>query len=95
MKKYQFWFTNNQDNFTEGREVTEKDREMLAESYFETDDIEHFVCMFDAIIENPVSMWYWVIVDGVIQISGAIDPGDNEYFEEIKDVAEYIESINR
>ncbi len=88
--KYQIWFTNNSENFADNLSVTEESRDEFAESYFATNDIEHFISLFHAVNDDPIAMWYWVIVDDKVHISGAIDPDDKEYFEEIQEVYDYI-----
>lgn len=88
--KYQIWFTNNHENFADNLSVTEESRNEFAESYFATNDIDFFISMFRNINDDPIAMWYWVIINDEVRISGAIDPSDKEYFEEIPEIYEYL-----
>lgn len=57
---------------------------------FTTDIEDLFWEMYLSLRENPLSMWYWVIVDGVQIVSGAIDPDDIEILAENLSVPEWV-----
>lgn len=57
---------------------------------FETDDIDMFWREFLLIRENPPTMWYWVFIDGVLNLSGAIDPDDYEILMEAIETPEWV-----
>lgn len=51
-------------------------KDMYVASVFSTDDKKDFWNEFIEANIDPPAMWYWVIIDGVTYISGAIDPDD-------------------
>lgn len=51
-------------------------------SYYAFDTPEEFMEKWNKVVDNPDSMWYWVLDNGELICSGACDPGDEEIFEE-------------
>lgn len=89
MKKYEIWFGKDPE-FIEGGECWPDDFSMdpeFKEKYvvgtLATDSYDFFREAFLNINENPIAMWYWIIVEGQLYISGAIDPMDTNILETI------------
>ena len=95
MKKYELWFGKDPedldgDEWWDVAEDTEGFRDMQVAGTFATDIEDMFWEMYLTIRESPVAMWYWVWIDGVQILSGAIDPGDIEILQENVDVPDWV-----
>lgn len=82
MSKYEIWFGKDPGDLEFGccwpdiaEHSTEFKNTYVAE-VFATDDEKEFWNRFIEVNEDPIAMWYWVIIDGSTIISGAIDPDD-------------------
>lgn len=51
-------------------------------SYYAFNTPEEFLEKWNEISENPDGMWYWVLNDGELIVSGAYDPNDIDVFNE-------------
>lgn len=51
-------------------------------SYYAFNTPEEFLEKWNEISENPDGMWYWVLNDGELIVSGACDPNDIDVFNE-------------
>lgn len=50
--------------------------------YYAFDSVEAFLQKWKEFCDEPYGMWYWVIDEGTVVCSGAVDPGDIEIFED-------------
>lgn len=57
-------------------EDTEQFYKDYVEGEFSTDNGDLFWREMNNLVNNPLTMWYWVVIDGVLMVSGAIDPDD-------------------
>lgn len=50
--------------------------------YYAFDSVEEFLQKWKDFVDEPYGMWYWVIDEGKVICSGAVDPYDIEIFQE-------------
>ena len=82
MKKFEMWFGKDPEElefdcyWPDSAKNTDEFKSKYVAEIFATDDEDEFWKKFVDVNSDPVAMWYWVIINGVTHISGAIDPDD-------------------
>ena len=80
--KFEIWFGKDPEElefdcyWPDIAENTDEFKNKYVAEIFATDDEKEFWNQFIKVNRDPIAMWYWVIIDGVTNISGAIDPDD-------------------
>lgn len=82
MSKYEIWYGKDPEElefdccWPDIAEHTDEFKNAYVAEIFSTDDEKDFWNEFIEANLDPRAMWYWVVIDGVTNISGAIDDDD-------------------
>lgn len=83
-KKYNIYITSDEEYFLDYDFECALDNDAV-DVHIATENKDELMWFVVDLIERPLGMWYWVVDDNNVILSGAIDPEDidrlNDYFE--------------
>lgn len=83
-KKYNIYITSDEEYFLDYDFEYALNNDAV-DVHITTEDKDELMWFVADIIERPLGMWYWVVDDNNVILSGAIDPEDidrlKDYFE--------------
>jgi hypothetical protein len=76
-------FTDDRDPDKDSENFTDDFKDTATiRTYYTFDSVAEFAAAWRKMVEDPDGMWYFVLYDGKLYVSGACDPYDEDYFKE-------------